>query len=128
MKPTGTISPSLKHWRKRAVEFRSRGLTTRGRRRKRAYGGLTKLTVKLRQDHLLNAWNRRVIRLRAQGLTTRGTERVYAVRRGDALLLRSQIDDLAGAIAVSFADMSAPAQARALALERALSEVRRQLV
>jgi len=124
-----TISPQLRHWRRKALLNRVEGLTTHGTpRKRRPNNGLAFAKLLAQRERGLLAWNRRVNRLREQGLTTRGTPRIYAMRRGDALLMKSQVDALASALAGIFPDLPAPAQARALELERSLSAVRKQLL
>jgi len=75
----------------------------------------------------LEAWNLRVNRLRKIGLTTRGTRRIYAVRRGDAVILKTQIDLLAKALGKVFSALPPSTQALALNLENQLGAIRRQL-
>ena len=123
------ISPALRHWRKKALLNASSGLTCKGTARKRRTnaGHLEKIMAE-RRERGLKAWNLRVNRLREQGLTTRGTPRIYAVRRGDALLIKCQVDDLAASLVKIFSELPAAVQARALELERSLSAVRKQIV
>ena len=122
------ISPALRHWRKKALLNTAAGLTCKGTTRKRRTnaGHLEKILAE-RRERGLQAWNLRVNRLRERGLTTRGTPRIYAVRRGDALLMKSQVDALASALAEIFSELPAAVQARALELERSLSAVRKQI-
>jgi hypothetical protein len=122
------LSPALRWYRKTALLNRSKGLTNRGTvRKRRPNADNRRQEIMMRRDRGLKAWNLRVNRLREQGLTTRGTPRIYAVRRGDAVLLKSQVDALAAAIAGSFNHLPAAAQARALELELHLSALRKQL-
>ena len=123
------ISPALRHWRKKALLNTAAGLTCKGTARKRRRNnGLTFNKFLEQRERGLKAWNLRVNRLREQGLTTRGTPRIYAVRRGDALLLKWQVDALAAALAGIFSELPASVQSRALELERNLSAVRKQIV
>jgi len=127
-KHTGKISPQLRYWRKQALLNTAEGLTCKGTARKRRpNNNLLQELLAARRERGLKAWNARVNRLRALGLTTRGTTRIYAVRRGDAMLLKWQVDGLAASIAQLFDDLPAPAQARALELERSLAVIRKQL-
>ena len=128
MIPNQNISPALRWYCKTALINQSNGLTVKGtRRQRRPNADNSRQQIIMRRDRGLKAWNLRVNRLREQGLTTRGTPRIYAVRRGDAVLLKSQVDALASAIAGSFNDLPAAAQARALELELHLSAIRKQL-
>ena len=127
--PAAGISPALRWYRKQAALNQQRGLTCKGTvRRRRPNAGSAKQGLELRRERGLRAWNERVARLRSQGLTTRGTKRIYLVRRGDALLLKTELDQLAAAIAASFNFLSPAAQARALALEASLAGIRKQLL
>lgn len=122
-------SAALRHYHRRAAANVDRGLTVKGRRRRRranARNFSTKLAM--RRERGLNNWNLRVIRLRKLGLTTRGTRRIMAVRRGDALLLKGQLDRFARALAKTFAWLPASSQADALELENHLGGIRRQLI
>ena len=126
---SGGISPALRWYRSRAAEFKQRGLTTKGTRFKRTpNAGTRKALLALRRERGLAAWNRRVLQLRARGLTTRGTPRILAVRRGDALLLRDDLDALAFELSKCFDHVSPAAQARLLGLETVLSRIRCQLL
>ncbi len=122
------LSPQLRHWRKKALLNAADGLTCKGTvRKRRPNNGHLQALLAARRERGIKAWNARVLRLRALGLTTRGTSRIYAVRRGDALLLQWQVDDLAAAIAKIFHGLPTDAQARALELERTLAVIRKQL-
>lgn len=124
----GNISPALRHWRRKALLNNAAGLTCKGTiRKRRPNAGSTHQKITMRRQRGLKAWNERVMRLRALGLTTRGTARIYAVRRGDALLLKSQVDDLASSIAAVFHALPAPIQVKALELESSLSVIRKQI-
>lgn len=123
------ISPQLRHWRKNALLNTADGLTCAGTvRKRRPNNSILQSVLALRRERGIKAWNARVMRLRNLGLTTRGTSRIYAARRGDALLLKAQVDDLAAAIANIFHNLPADVQARALELERSLSVIRKQIV
>jgi len=127
-KHTGKISPQLRYWRKQVLLNTAEGLTCKGTARKRRpNNNLLQELLAARRERGLKAWNARVNRLRALGLTTRGTTRIYAVRRGDAMLLKWQVDDLAIALANIFHSLPKDVQARALELESALSVIRKQL-
>ena len=104
-------------------------MTTKGTPFKRTpNAGSNAKRLELRRERGLRAWNKRVMQLRASGLTTRGTPRILPVRRGDALLLRDELDALAFELSICFDHVSPAAQARLLRLESALSRVRCQLV
>lgn len=123
------ISPALRWYRKTAMINMQMGLTCKGARRKRRPNADNRRREILRcRDRNLMAWNLRVNRLRQQGLTTRGTPRIYAVRRADALILKSQIDGLVRLIAKIFHDLPPPAQARALELENQFGAILKQLL
>ena len=123
------LSPALRWYRRQASENTMRGLTVKGTERKRRpNAGSRQMQILMRRERGLTAWDRRVNRLRSLGLTTRGTPRVYAVRRGDALLLRAQVDALASALGRCFHDLPAAAQTRILDLESHLSAVRKQIL
>jgi len=122
------ISPSLRWHRRQAEIYVSCGLTTKGTRRKRRPNGRNRSNrLEMRRLRGLQAWNLRVARLRKMGKTTRGTERIYAVRRGDAMLLKSLVDAFARSLGKVFNELPADAQARALQLEKHLSSIRVQL-
>lgn len=123
-----TISPQLRWYRRQALENTRRGLTCKGTERQRRPNAMNpSQKLALRRERGLDAWNQRIVRLRKQGLTTRGTKRIYAVRRGEALLLKTEIDQLAAAIAASFHDLPPTAQSRALILEGHLAGIRKQI-
>jgi hypothetical protein len=123
------ISPALRWYRKQAALNRLEGLTCKGAvRRRRPNARTAEDRLAMRRERGLKAWNNRLARLRAQGLTARGTKRIYLVRRGDALLLKTELDQLAAEIAASFNFLSPAAQARALALEASLAVIRKQVL
>ena len=123
------ISPALRWYRRTALQNQLNGLTCKGQVRRRRPNAKTAADrLALRRERGLRAWNNRLARFREQGLTSRGTPRIYLVRRGDALLLKTEIDALAQAVAASFSDLSPAAQARALALEASLSVIRKQII
>lgn len=125
---TATISPQLRWYRRQAENFAALGLTVRGQRRQRRPNARNNSTrLEMRRLRGLQAWNLRVARLRKLGLTTRGTQRIYAVRRGDAVILKSQIDALAKSLARVFNDLPPAAQAKAIELEKQMGSIRQQL-
>jgi len=67
-------SASLRYYRRRAAEYQRKGLTTRGRPRRRRPNGCPQSREVLRRDNL-DSYHRRAARFAAQGLTTRGTPR-----------------------------------------------------
>jgi hypothetical protein len=126
---SGTISPALRWYRKQALSNQVAGLTCKGTLRQRRPNARTaQERLAMRRERGLRAWNNRLAKFRAQGLTSRGTKRIYLVRRGDALLLKTELDQLAAAISASFNFLSPAAQARALALEASLAVIRRQIL
>jgi len=128
MKPATKISPSLRCYRKRALEFVARGLTTKGTPRKRRPNARCRsVRLEMRRMRGLQAWNLRVTKLRKMGKTSRGTERIYATRRGDAILLKSLVDAFAQSLGKIFNELPGETQAKAIALENHLSAIRCQL-
>ncbi len=126
--PIHLRSPALRWYYRNAQRNEDLGLTAKGsRRRRRANARNRSQKIAMRRERGWQAWNLRVSKLRRLGKTTRGTERIYAVRRGDAMLLKSQIDGLAFSIATSFYGLKPEAQARVLELEKTLSAIRAQL-
>ena len=123
-----TVSPALRWYRKTALLNQSAGLTCKGTVRQRRPNARTdEERLALRRERGLKAWNNRVARLRARGLTSRGTERIYLVRRGDALLLKLELDALATELGAVFSELTPTVQARVLRLESHLSGIRKQI-
>jgi hypothetical protein len=84
--------------------------------------------LEMRRLRGLQAWNRRVAKLRAMNRTSRGGERIYVVRRADAIVLQSQLESLARALAGCFGDLPPQAQSKVMELETHLVAIRRQFV
>ena len=122
-------SPSLRWYHRNAQRNVELGLTALGKRRQRRPNARNRSQqLQMQRERVLENWNLRVSRLRHDGLTTRGTQRIYAVRRGDAVLLKAQLDAVAVAAAKCFDLVTPETQARLLELEKTLSSIRRQLV
>ena len=123
------VSPQLAWYRRKSDGFKAQGLTSNGKRYKRNPNARN-LTVRLEMRRLrgLQAWNLRVSRLRKIGLTTRGKKRIYAVRRGDAIILKSQIESLARSISKVFPAMPNEIKSQIIELESALAGISKQII
>jgi len=119
-------SASLRFYHRRAARNLAEGLTAKGLPRHRRRNLFASEDRKLAaRDRSATSAAKRILVNKLNGLTTRGTPRVIAVSRGDAWLLKEQIDNLSSALALCFDDLSPHAQARILELENHLSAVRR---
>lgn len=131
MNPTGdTISPALRSYHKRAQENLARGLTTRGKRRKRRPNFLTaEDRLKARRARGLRHWEQLATKRRLAGFTTRGKEPVpaYRERRMEVLILATEIDAASAALAAVFHDLPGTAQARCLELANHLGAIKRRI-
>jgi len=117
-----TISPSLKCYRKKAAEFKRRGLTVLGKRFKRTPNFKTRAEkIEARRRRGLAAWEKISARRRLAGLTTRGGERIYQIHHDDALALRSSVMAAAKSCAKVFNQVPQSAQADLLELSHHLS-------
>lgn len=128
-KPFKELSASAKWQRRKSDHFRQLGLTVKGKKRKRRpNAGNTFIRLDMRRQRGLEAWNNRVTRMRQINKTTRGRDRVYLVRRGDAILLKSQVDKFASILGKIFGLLPTRVQAQALELEKELSSIRQQII
>lgn len=114
--------------RRKAMRFLAMGLTTAGTNRKRRPNAANKQErLEMRRLRGIQAWNNRVAQLRKAGLTTRGNERIYAVRRSDGIILKSQLETLARSFSKLFPLVDSYAQAQMLEIEKTMSHLIKQM-
>ena len=119
---------ALKHYRRRAAVFKSRGLTVRGKRFKRRRNAINQAErLAMQRQRGLTAWNKLVAKRRKAGLTVRGALKVPTrlVGRTERVLLLSEIDALAAELNVAFNELPPLVQVRVLDLANHLSTLRR---
>ena len=124
------ISPSLRCYRKQALEFRRQGLTTKGtpfKRRPNLFTAEERLAA--RRERGQRAWEKMAHKHRRAGLTTRGTVKIPArvlVGRPERLILISEIDAVVLALNEVF-PIVPPAQPKLLQLAHHLAALRTNL-
>jgi hypothetical protein len=129
MKPYHQLSRQAKWHRRQSIKFVAMGLTTNGKERQRRPDAENRIQrLAMRRERGIKAWNLRVQRLRKLGLTTRGTKPIYTVRRGDAILLRDQIDRAAAEINSAFDYLPPAGKVQMIRLASQLADIRKQLV
>jgi len=116
------ISPSLKCYRRKAILFRSQGLTTKGEKFRRTPNFKTKAErLDARRRRGLEAWERLASLRRLKGLTTRGGHRIYRIRLDDALVILAQVRTVLKTIESEFEKLPEKSKSASLRLANELA-------
>ena len=126
--PENKRSAGLRHWHRRAMEYRASGLTTKGKPFLRHPNYAShQLALLAASDRNLASWSRRSVSRILDDLTTRSGRRVLRLRYFDSFILASEIEAVVNSLNIFFNELPNPAQAAALDLANHLAILKRRL-
>lgn len=126
--PSSARSAGWRAYHKRAIQFRARGLTSRGMPYLRTPNYQTRAAaLDAARERNLRSWSRLAVSRIINGLTTRGGRRVLRLKYFDSFLLATEIDAAAASLDIAFPQLPTSVQPACLRLAESFAALRRRL-